>query len=393
MITRNIASGLAKKTKFEQFDESSPYHKLRENKSQMQTIMTYFDESSGGFENGRVSFAYFQKWMLIELGISVLTILILGLSVIQYEMEFDEVISQSLQGMILWVIFALEIILLFMTYIRYVAFLEFQKKRNVILNEENLISSGLYIDMLQEFLILLPHPNPFLHSVKFKMVNQALGSTYEHNVNEIMNLFQLLKVMVIIRVVLMLSTFFTTSAQRVCSMYAVKPGYLFVIKSLMKAHPFQVLFVALIWSILLFAQALRICERPLNRNDLNMNFGEYKNAIWNVLVTMTTVGYGDYYARTDFGRIVAFFICIWGVCVVSLMVVTLTNFLNMGVLETKAFSIVERLVTKKEVRETAYDLVSHVLRMTVKSRRGQTIPKSDISMLRRKINDFKAINR
>jgi potassium intermediate/small conductance calcium-activated channel subfamily N protein 2 len=40
---------------------------------------------------------------------------------------------------------------------------------------------------------------------------------------------------------------------------------------------------------------------------------------------MTTVGYGDFYARTDLGRLVIFIVCIFGVFVVSMMVVTLTN--------------------------------------------------------------------
>jgi len=50
---------------------------------------------------------------------------------------------------------------------------------------------------------------------------------------------------------------------------------------------------------------------------------------------MTTVGYGDFYARTHFGRIISFLCCIWGVFVVSLMVVTLNNVLSMSSAEEK----------------------------------------------------------
>lgn len=44
---------------------------------------------------------------------------------------------------------------------------------------------------------------------------------------------------------------------------------------------------------------------------------------------MTTVGYGDYFPRTLIGRIIDVVLVIWGTFVVSLMVVVLTNTLNM----------------------------------------------------------------
>jgi succinate-acetate transporter protein len=68
---------------------------------------------------------------------------------------------------------------------------------------------------------------------------------------------------------------------------------------------------------------------------VEMNYGVYWNPLWNVIVAMTTVGFGDFYPRTILGRAVTFFICLWGVFVVSLMVVTLTNTLRMSPAEDK----------------------------------------------------------
>lgn len=50
------------------------------------------------------------------------------------------------------------------------------------------------------------------------------------------------------------------------------------------------------------------------------------------------------------GRTITFIVCIWGVFVVSLMVVTLSNTLNMDNLETKALNIIMRLEKRKEVQ-------------------------------------------
>ena len=50
---------------------------------------------------------------------------------------------------------------------------------------------------------------------------------------------------------------------------------------------------------------------------------------------MKLVGYGDVYARTMFGRVVSFIMCMWGISIVSVMVVTLTNVLTMDPVEEK----------------------------------------------------------
>lgn len=44
---------------------------------------------------------------------------------------------------------------------------------------------------------------------------------------------------------------------------------------------------------------------------------------------MTTVGYGDFFPRTLIGRLIDVLLVVWGTFVVSLMVVVLTNTLNM----------------------------------------------------------------
>lgn len=55
----------------------------------------------------------------------------------------------------------------------------------------------------------------------------------------------------------------------------------------------------------------------------------FDNAIWLTIISMTTVGYGDFYPRTLIGRLIDVVLVIWGTFIVSIMVVALTNTLNM----------------------------------------------------------------
>ena len=49
------------------------------------------------------------------------------------------------------------------------------------------------------------------------------------------------------------------------------------------------------------------------------------NGFWLVAVTMTTVGFGDYYPETYFGKIMILIGCFTGMFIVSMTMVTLSN--------------------------------------------------------------------
>lgn len=53
------------------------------------------------------------------------------------------------------------------------------------------------------------------------------------------------------------------------------------------------------------------------------------NSVWMTIITMTTVGYGDLFPKTLLGRVVCIMLVVWGIFVVSIMVVVLTNTFQM----------------------------------------------------------------
>jgi len=72
---------------------------------------------------------------------------------------------------------------------------------------------------------------------------------------------------------------------------------------------------------------------------------------------MTTVGYGDFFPRTTIGRIIDVVLVVWGIFIVSLMVVVLTNALDMDANESRALIVLNRLEAKKVVKEKAANLI------------------------------------
>ena len=79
--------------------------------------------------------------------------------------------------------------------------------------------------------------------------------------------------------------------------------------------------------------------------------------MWDVIITLTTVGYGDYYPVTNFGRFIGIITAFWGVFFVSLFVVALTNTLELEESELRAFILLRRLFTRKILRESACKMI------------------------------------
>jgi hypothetical protein len=52
-------------------------------------------------------------------------------------------------------------------------------------------------------------------------------------------------------------------------------------------------------------------------------FDSYMTSIWCVVITMTTVGYGDVYAVSTFGRMVSILNALWGTFIISLLVASI----------------------------------------------------------------------
>ncbi len=62
-----------------------------------------------------------------------------------------------------------------------------------------------------------------------------------------------------------------------------------------------------------------------------------------MIITMTTVGYGDFYTRSTFARFFIILTGFYGILVTSLLVVAFTNLFTMEGSEIDAFSIIKSI--------------------------------------------------
>lgn len=168
------------------------------------------------------------------------------------------------------------------------------------------------------------------------------------------------------RSILSISFYTDPRSQRVCNIYGADAGYYFAMKALMKEKPWNVLGISLMMSVFVFGYCLRLFERVVQDD-----FDFISTSIWNVLITMTTVGYGDYFPHTHCGRFVGIICSFWGVFIVSMFVVALTNMLEFNAPENKAYMLLFRLRSKEQLRTHGADMLAAKYRLKLIRQQGK----------------------
>ena len=106
----------------------------------------------------------------------------------------------------------------------------------------------------------------------------------------------------------------------------------FCFKCYLVRHPLLTVLCTFLLQIVMLTFTLRIFERPFH-NSLHIENGDKEkgdrsfdrifNSLWCVVITLTTVGYGDFTPGTTYGKLIVMVASIWGTFLISLMIISL----------------------------------------------------------------------
>jgi voltage-gated potassium channel len=130
-------------------------------------------------------------------------------------------------------------------------------------------------------------------------------------------------------------------------MYGCRADYSYALKCLLKDHPFKLITLLYFTTASILAYLVYLAERQLLvQSSGQLQAGactDYQNALWLILITTTTVGYGDYFPQTPMGRTIIVFVAIWGTLIISITVVLVSNTLTMKHSQVRTSKILNKL--------------------------------------------------
>ena len=291
---------------------------------------------------------YFEKFLIIEILNAYYSFFSIISSVSYYEFSYDQSDSSQNYKIYLYACTILSICLwiniIFGEWIK----LEYDKKFKLIANKENFYSSGRIKYIIIKLVLFFFHPSPMWTNFTYYSYNKILNITVETKINYIFCILILLRFYFIFRYFIYLSSYIYPDSNRICKKYFFEANIKYAIKSLIENKPILTYTISMISLVLVFSFSIRVFER-----DIQKEFAPYWNSIYYTLITMTTVGYGDYVAKTNEGRTIAMIACIVGVFLISMMIISVNKILVMSTTEINALMILERVYSNKELEESA----------------------------------------
>ena len=196
-----------------------------------------------------------------------------------------------------------------------------------------------------------------------------------YNLSAIILFFMSFRIYHVFRLINSNSFYTKPKAQSICGMMNTQANTTFALKAYLKINPYGSLAIVMVFIIVIFGISMQILEyynaqimsALIEDNNayvqVMQKFSNYFNSLWVVVVTMTTIGYGDIYPTTYFGRAVATLTCIFGTIILSLLVVFTNNSINLDNIERHVYiKVMDGKSDPNYMRREASKLIGTVLR-------------------------------
>jgi hypothetical protein len=250
--------------------------------------------------------------------------------------------------------------LVVLTSMRYVFLVQLREDQKILKEQSSFFMKLKRTEELWplviELLLILMHPNMLCHNklvTEFETYDRIL---VDHQLNDLLALGLLVRCYIILRAVITNTKFSSPRASRLCRIHLCEPNFMYSVKCILKEHPLRALFSMFMILLFVFGHGLKLSEGPLKNiegDSAKMDFTQYTNCFWCVIVTMGTIGYGDYYPRTMPGRFICILAAVAGVILSSLLIVALSAYLTMTPNESKAHICIKRLKLQKSLSDEA----------------------------------------
>ena len=305
-------------------------------------------------ENERITAEYFKLVTIDELIGCIFLLMTLGSCFIYNETKmctedclYDDSTKDDIIDLSLIFSSITTLCFIFSLVIKYFHYFLLYKNAKYIQPYSNFFKTKLFRYFLLEFFLAILHPNLIFKNKYFTAHKGFNVKEATYNVNDMLLLVQCLRLVYLIIIFAICSEFYSPRADRICKMMGNKLNIFFSFRALFINRTAIMLGYCSVILCTMLAYMLKILSQP--NNPISKDFRSFGNCLWYVLITMTTVGYGDIYPETTLERIVGCLIATLGNVVVALIVSFFQEKTNLKEEEKTALEFIQRVNEKEEV--------------------------------------------
>lgn len=177
------------------------------------------------------------------------------------------------------------------------------------------------------------------------------GGTYTTTLNtdELFTMFMMFaRSLLLIRGASYLVGLTTTTTRMYANLNHVELTQSLQLRMLLQQAPVRLLGTATVLLLGMFGFALQLVERRIN-HDLD----HFSNGLWLALVSMTGIGYGDFYPQTILGRLLATVAFCWGATMAALGVLYVIRTANLSESEIRVQHVLVRAAKYESLKQAA----------------------------------------
>lgn len=134
----------------------------------------------------------------------------------------------------------------------------------------------------------------------------------------------------------------------------------------------------------MFGVLFRFNNIPSRLQYSDLQNYSWTNSMWNSFITMCTIGYGDFYPKAQFGRIVAVFCALAGIYIKSLLTASFLDIFDFNRTESVCYKIITGVQKSIDLKLKAALLINSIFKLK-KDARIEFVKKYSRSKTRFKI--------
>lgn len=189
----------------------------------------------------------------------------------------------------------------------------------------SVVSSSLALDLL--LLAVFPYPNvsgTVTFTERCMVEEEWVEVTVCYTVAEALYVLMFARLYLLLRCGFLVFGMTDRHSRYISAQFGIQANSRFTIRSLLRFRPYLTLLLLSAPVSFILALLFRVFERPY-MDCSGLDFEPYYNALWLAAMTITTVNYADFYPSTHLGRVVAMAGGMWGLFLISLMVLVMAR--------------------------------------------------------------------